>query len=152
MVKLTDAEKEVQRFYRLTGEGIREAIIVTPDLEIRYGFGVEHRPLAEKAGFNEEHPRLLRASYFPQNNVLWFTWPNRPSDIRESGVFGDHFSVLYDHLSRRYQKFGMRTKVDWAAGVTRQKMLGEEISPRRRPRPDLLQHRPVRVRQYRRQA
>lgn len=68
--------------------------------------------------------------YWPEENILWFTWPNRPQDVTEGGWFEDQFNVLYDYLSK-YPKFGMSTKVDWMAGVGERKTLGVELVPRR---------------------
>ena len=113
------------------------AVVVTPDLEVLFGIDVEHDTLLDVV--EDDRDEFLIAKYWPDSNLLFFTWPDRMQDFGIGGRFEDQFNVLYSYLSEQYPKFGTKTKIKWMAKVGiggRIATLGEEykrLASRRRP-------------------
>ena len=103
-----------------------ETIVVFPDLEIASLFGGEHVELTGDYETEVGADRML-VRYWPDEDWLVFTWPNRPMDVREGGVMEDQFNALYGYLTAKYPRFGRKTKVDWMSGVDDPRTIGNEI-------------------------
>jgi len=104
-----------------------EVIVVYSDLEIISAFGGEHQELMDERSREDPGSNRMLVRYWPDQDWLVFTWPNRPMDVREGGVMEDQFNALYGYLSAKYRKFGKNTKVDWMMGVDEPKTVEEEI-------------------------